>query len=52
MRVLQIGFLDAGIHRTTWDETDAQGHSLATGVYITQLHTGLRSQIRKMLLLR
>ncbi len=52
VRVLQSGLLDAGVHRATWDGTDTQGHSLATGVYITQLRAGSRSQIRKMLLLR
>ena len=52
VRVLQSGFLDAGVHRATWDGTDTQGNNVATGVYLAQLRAGSRSQIRKMLLLR
>ena len=52
VRVLQSGSLDAGVHRATWDGTDAQGQSVATGVYLAQLRAGSRVQIRKMLLLR
>jgi hypothetical protein len=52
VRVLRSGFLDAGVHRATWDGTDTLGDNLATGVYFAQLSAGSRSQVRKMLLLR
>jgi hypothetical protein len=52
VRVLENGFLEAGVHRATWDGTDTLGNNLATGVYFAQLSAGPRSQVRKMLLLR
>ena len=42
------GPLAAGEHRLTWDGRDAQGQSVAAGVYLVRLHVGDHARIRKM----
>ena len=42
------GPLAAGEHRLAWDGRDAQGQSVAAGVYLYRLHMGDQTRIRKM----
>jgi hypothetical protein len=49
---LAAGPREAGSHAVRWDGRDAQGRSLASGVYLCQLRGGGRAQVRKLLLLR
>ena len=48
VRQVWNGPLAAGEHRLTWDGRDAQGQSVAAGVYLVRLHQGDQTRIRKM----
>ena len=41
-----------GFYQLEWDGTDANGHSVATGVYLVRLQTQNAGRVRKMLLLK
>jgi hypothetical protein len=45
-------FQPAGEHRITWDGTHANGRRAARGVYFVQLNTGMRTETRRITLLR
>jgi glucose/arabinose dehydrogenase len=49
---LATGTWEAGSHLVRWGGRDAQGRSLASGVYLCQLKGESRTQVRKLLLLR
>ena len=42
------GPLPAGKHELTWDGRDAQGHPVATGVYVYRLQVDEQTHARKM----
>jgi hypothetical protein len=44
--------LPAGLHRVTWDGTDATGRTVASGVYFYRVVTEAGSQTRKMVLMK
>ena len=48
VRQMWNGPLAAGDHRLTWDGRDAQGQSVAAGVYVYRLQVGDQTRIRKM----
>ena len=48
VRQVWNGPLMAGEHRLTWDGRDAQGQSVAAGVYLYRLQVGEQTRIRKM----
>ena len=48
VRQMWNGPLAVGDHRLTWDGRDAQGQSVAAGVYLVRLHQGDQTRIRKM----
>ena len=48
VRQVWNGPLAAGDHRLAWDGRDAQGQSVAAGVYLVRLHQGDQTRIRKM----
>ena len=48
VRQVWNGPLAAGEHRLAWDGRDAQGQSVAAGVYLMRLHQGEQTRIRKM----
>ena len=48
VRQVWNGPLAAGEHRLTWDGQDAQGQSVAAGVYLVRLHQGDHTRLRKM----
>ncbi len=39
VRTLHAGYLPAGVHRFTWDGTDAQGRAVASGIYIYRVES-------------
>ena len=48
VRQVWNGPLAAGEHRLAWDGRDAQGQSVAAGVYLVRLHQGDQTRLRKM----
>ena len=50
--VLRQGPQQAGLHRLHWDGRDAEGRSLASGIYLYRLVTAKGALTRKMILLR
>ena len=48
VRQVWAGPLAAGEHRLAWDGRDAQGQSVAAGVYLYRLQVGDQTRIRKM----
>jgi len=42
----------AGIHRISWDGTDASGAPVATGIYLYRIQVGDFSETRKMVLMK
>lgn len=52
LRHLQRGVQEAGIYQVTWDGRDAQGRTVASGVYFCRLRAGDQVQVRRMLYLR
>ncbi len=48
LRQVWNGPLAAGEHRLAWDGRDAQGQSVAAGVYLYRLQVGEQTRIRKM----
>ena len=48
VRQVWNGPLAAGEHRLAWDGRDAQGQSVAAGVYLYRLQMGDQTRIRKM----
>ena len=48
VRQVWNGPLAAGEHRLAWDGRDAQGQSVAAGVYLYRLQVGEQTRIRKM----
>ena len=48
VRQVWNGPLVAGDHRLAWDGRDAQGQSVAAGVYLVRLHQGEQTRFRKM----
>ena len=48
VRQVWAGPLVAGEHRLAWDGRDAQGRSVAAGVYLYRLQVGDQTRIRKM----
>ena len=48
VRQVWAGSLVAGEHRLAWDGRDAQGQSVAAGVYLYRLQVGDQTRIRKM----
>jgi len=51
-RVLTEGTMAAGPGEVTWDGTDAQGRTVANGVYLVRLTAGSASTSRKVVLAR
>ena len=49
LRQVWTGPLPAGEHRLTWDGRDAQGHPVATGVYVYRLQVDEQTHARKMI---
>jgi hypothetical protein len=49
---LKDGRQEAGLHRVTWDATDAAGRTVPSGVYVYRLRTASGEQSRKMLIAR
>ena len=43
---------NAGYYRLTWDGSDANGHTVSSGIYFYRLTTQNFTQTRKMLLLK
>ena len=52
MRRVWNGPLPAGEHRLTWDGRDAQGRSVAAGVYVYRLQVDEQTRTRKMVKLK
>ncbi len=52
VRVLQDGQMAAGSHRVTWDGSNDQGGSVASGVYFYRLETQQESSTRSMVLVK
>ena len=48
VRQVWTGPLAAGEHRLAWDGRDAQGQSVAAGVYLYRLQVGDQTRLRKM----
>ena len=48
VRQVWTGPLAAGEHRLAWDGRDAQGQSVAAGVYLYRLQAGEQTRLRKM----
>ena len=48
LRQLWTGPLSAGEHRLTWDGRDAQGQSVAAGVYLYRMQVDAQTHARKM----
>ena len=48
VRQVWAGSLAAGEHRLGWDGRDAQGQSVAAGVYLYRLQVGEQTRVRKM----
>ena len=44
--------LDAGEHSAVWDSRDADGRTVATGVYFYSLRTGENVLTKKMVLMK
>ena len=43
---------EAGVHSASWDGTDSQGQSLASGVYFYRLQAAGFTQTRRMTLVK
>jgi hypothetical protein len=52
VRMLEDGWLDAGLHRVTFDGHNDAGTFLASGIYFYKLSLTDRTQSRKMILLK
>jgi len=52
VRTVHDGVLDAGAHEFVWDGTDDRGHTVAAGVYWSQLDTDGWSGNKKMILVK
>ncbi|RMG66714.1 MAG: T9SS C-terminal target domain-containing protein, partial [Calditrichaeota bacterium] len=52
VRLLVHARQQAGRYRVQWDGRDEQGRSVASGIYIYQLHTPDFSRVRRMVLLK
>jgi M6 family metalloprotease-like protein len=52
VRRLQEGVLEPGYYRQSWDGRDAQGRSVASGVYLFRLKAGEFVQVGRLVLLR
>jgi len=50
--VLENGVREAGSHSVTWDGVDANGHSVASGLYFYRLHSAGQELTRKMMLIK
>jgi flagellar hook assembly protein FlgD len=50
--VLADGEYPAGNHQVTWNGTDRNGESVASGVYLYRLSTDAENLTRKMMLLK
>ncbi len=48
LRRVWTGPLPVGEHRLTWDGRDAQGRSVAAGVYVYRLQVDEQTDTRKM----
>jgi methionine-rich copper-binding protein CopC len=49
---LVSGEMPAGKHQVTWDGTDSDGGSVASGIYFYRISTGSFSESKKMMLLK
>jgi hypothetical protein len=52
VRQLVKGHYSAGTYRADWDGKDANGHAVASGVYLYSLKTGNHHQTRRLTLLK
>ena len=52
VRTLVSGPVEAGTHEVQWDGRDAQGRTVASGVYIYRLVAGEFSESRRMTLVK
>jgi hypothetical protein len=52
VRVLINAILPAGSYNLTWDGTDSEGNSLASGVYFCRLSAGAKISTSKMILMK
>lgn len=52
VRILQNGYLSAGMFRKKWDGKDAHGKDLATGIYFYRLKTPTETLTKRLILLR
>ena len=52
VRAWDLSTWDAGFHTLMWDGRDAQGRSVASGVYLIRLRADHFVQVRKALLVR
>ncbi|MCD6087712.1 MAG: T9SS type A sorting domain-containing protein [Candidatus Hydrothermae bacterium] len=52
VKTLVNGKVEAGIHKVTWEGTDARGTTVPQGVYFFRLETGNTSLSRKCILMK
>ncbi|MBI4720800.1 MAG: S8 family peptidase [Chitinivibrionia bacterium] len=52
VKVIRDRWYEKGAHSVTWDGTDAEGRSVASGVYLCVLSQGREKQTRKLVLIR
>lgn len=52
VRTLVDGHVDAGHHEVTWNGTNQENETAASGVYFYRLETGTFSETRKMMLIK
>lgn len=52
VKILENGVQAPGTYETTWDGTDANGHAVASGLYLYRIATDHFTETRKMMLLK
>jgi flagellar hook assembly protein FlgD len=52
VRTLVDGFKEAGSHEVVWDGTDADGRTVASGIYFYRFQAGDMTESRKMVLMK
>jgi len=52
VRALENGYMHSGVYSASWDGKDDSGKDASSGVYLYQLKTADKIDVRRMLLLR